>query len=173
MASPRPFLEWAGGKTQLLDQFQPLLPPPGSYRRYVEPFVGSGALYFFRLRPATAELSDVNGEIVDCYRAVKTCPEDVIAELEKHRYGEEHYYAVRAWPKAGKLAVRAARTIYLNKTGYNGLYRVNSKGLFQRPHGPLRQPRLPEPDALRDHPRACSRSLAKARLSSGDFEGAR
>jgi DNA adenine methylase len=168
-SEPRPFLKWAGGKSQLLEQFAPLLPPAGSYRRYVEPFVGSGAL-FFHLRPAAAELSDVNREIVDCFRAVQTCPEDVIRELEKHEHDEEHYYRVRA-SKPRKLAIAAARTIYLNKTGYNGLYRVNSAGRFNVPMGRYANPGFQSPTLFATI-RACSGALASAGLASGDFEDA-
>jgi DNA adenine methylase len=166
---PRPFLKWAGGKSQLLEQFGPLLPRSGSYERYIEPFVGSGAL-FFHLRPVAAELSDVNREIVDCYRAVKTRPQDLIRELEKHRHDERHYYDVRAKVPT-KLAERAARTIYLNKTGYNGLYRVNSRGLFNVPMGRYENPGFQSPTLFATI-RACSRALVSARLTSGDFETA-
>jgi DNA adenine methylase len=164
---PRPFLKWAGGKSQLLEQFGPLLPRSGSYERYIEPFVGSGAL-FFHLRPVAAELSDVNREIVDCYRAVKTRPQDLIRELEKHRHDERHYYDVRAKVPT-KLAERAARTIYLNKTGYNGLYRVNSSGRFNVPMGRYANPGFQSPTLFATI-RACSRALGSARLAPGDFE---
>ncbi|HEX3345081.1 MAG TPA: DNA adenine methylase [Polyangiaceae bacterium] len=163
---PRPFLKWAGGKSQLLEQFATLLPRPGSYRRYLEPFVGSGAL-FFHLRPDEAELADVNREIVDCYRAVKARPGDVIRELEKHRHDERHYYDVRA-NVPPKLAERAARTIYLNKTGYNGLYRVNASGRFNVPMGRYANPGFQSPTLFATI-RACSRALASARLAAGDF----
>jgi DNA adenine methylase len=166
---PRPFLKWAGGKSQLLEQFGPLLPRAGSYVRYIEPFIGSGAL-FFHLRPASAELSDVNREIVDCYRAVRNRPHDVIRELEKHRHDERHYYDVRANVPT-KLAERAARTIYLNKTGYNGLYRVNSSGRFNVPMGRYANPGFQSPTLFATI-RACSRALVSARLSPGDFEAA-
>ena len=167
--APRPFLKWAGGKSQLLEQFRPLLPRPGSYDRYLEPFVGSGAL-FFHLRPRTAELSDVNREIVDCYRAVKTRPQDVIRELGKHRHDERHYYEVRATVPT-KLAERAARTIYLNKTGYNGLYRVNASGRFNVPMGRYANPGYQSPTLFATI-LACSKALASARLTPGDFEAA-
>jgi DNA adenine methylase len=163
---PRPFLKWAGGKSQLLEQFRPLLPRPSSYERYIEPFVGSGAL-FFHLRPPAAQLSDVNREIVDCYRAVKARPTDVIRELEKHRHDERHYYEVRAKVPT-KLAERAARTIYLNKTGYNGLYRVNASGRFNVPMGRYANPGFQSP-MLFATIRACSRALTSARLAPGDF----
>ena len=166
----RPFLKWAGGKSQLLEQFRPLLPRSGTFGRYFEPFVGSGAL-FFHLRPPAAELSDVNREIIDCYRAVQKCPEDVILELAKHEHDEEHYYSVRADSKRRKLGVAAARTIYLNKTGYNGLYRVNSAGRFNVPMGRYANPGFQSP-ALFATIRACSRALISARLAAGDFADA-
>jgi len=164
----RPFLKWVGGKSRLLDQFLPLLPAPLSYGAYFEPFLGSGAV-FFSLRPSTAVLSDVNREIIDCYRAVKTCPEDVIRELAKHTYDDAHYYAVRA-KKPRKPAVAAARTLYLNKTGYNGLYRVNSAGLFNVPMGRYKNPGF-QSEALFANLRACSEALRHAELTSGDFQG--
>jgi DNA adenine methylase len=167
--APRPFLKWAGGKSQLLGQFRDLLPEPGSYRRYFEPFLGSAAL-FFHLRPSVAFLSDVNEEIVDCYRAVKGHVDDVIRALGRHRYEAEYYYRIRGEsPKALALPARAARTIYLNKTGFNGLYRVNSAGRFNVPIGRYTNPGFNSP-ALFATLRLCSGVLAKATIGSGDFE---
>lgn len=162
-----PFLKWAGGKTQLLAQFAPLFPAPGSYARYVEPFLGGGAV-FFAMRPPVAVLADVNAEIVDCYEAVRSCPEDVIRALDKHEYTSDHYYRVRADKPKG-LAARAARTIYLNKTGYNGLYRVNRSGGFNVPMGRYTNPGFRSPTLFATL-RACSVALASAKLVPGDFE---
>lgn len=92
LPAPRPFLKWVGGKTQLLDQFRPLLPE--MFGRYFEPFVG-GAAVFFALRPARSSLWDVNEELVDCYRAIRDEVGAVIAALGKHRYEQKHYYRVR------------------------------------------------------------------------------
>jgi DNA adenine methylase len=163
----RPFLKWAGGKAQLLVQFERLFPARGSYARYLEPFLGGGAV-FFHLRPDVAVLADVNVEIVDCYEAVRTCPEEVIRELEQHEYTSDHYYAVRA-EVPPSLPARAARTIYLNKTGYNGLYRVNSRGGFNVPIGRYANPGFRSPGLFRTL-RACSAALAGATLTSGDFD---
>jgi DNA adenine methylase len=163
----RPFLKWVGGKSRLLEQFQPLLPGPGSYGTYFEPFLGSGALFFF-LRPSAAVLSDVNGEIIDCYRAVKTKTEDVIRELSKHKYDDAHYYAVRAG-KPRTLAAAAARTLYLNKTGYNGLYRVNRAGGFNVPMGRYKNPGF-QSEALFANLRVCCEVLQQAEIASADFE---
>ena len=161
--SARPFLKWAGGKGQLLAQFRPLLPP--SRDRYFEPFVG-GASLFFALGPPVATLSDVNAELIDCYRAVRDDVEQVIAALNEHRYSADHYYEVRATdPASLPLAQRAARTIFLNKTGYNGLYRVNRAGRFNVPMGRYRNPSFCDPENLR----ACSLALRGVGLEVRDF----
>jgi DNA adenine methylase len=164
---PRPFLKWVGGKTQLLEQIDPLLPP--RFGRYFEPFVGGAAL-FFALRgrgvAKTAVLSDVNRELVDCYVAIRDQVEAVIRALRDHRYEREHYYAVRAWKPADLApAERAARTIFLNKTGYNGLYRVNRSGQFNVPFGRFTNPAFCDPDTLR----ACSRALDRVAIENRDF----
>jgi DNA adenine methylase len=163
----RPFLKWAGGKGQLMAQLQPLLPAE-PVRRYFEPFVGSAAL-FFALRPGTATLSDVNAELIDCYRAVQKHVEGVIEALSAHRYEERAYYRVREQhPQELPLPERAARTIYLNKTGYNGLYRVNRAGRFNVPFGRYTNPGFASRESV-ENLRACSRALAGVRLLVRDF----
>jgi DNA adenine methylase len=160
---PKPFLKWAGGKGQLLTQLSPLF--PRSFARYFEPFVG-GCAVFFHLQPRSSTLTDINRELIDCYRAVKGEVEDVIAALSKHVYEREHYYRVRAVePESLPAAARAARTIYLNKTGFNGLYRVNSSGRFNVPFGRYARPTFCDPMNLR----ACSAALRRATLAVGDF----
>src|SRR5262245_30589620 len=122
----RPFLKWAGGKGQLVAQLRPLLPPSFGRGRYFEPFVGGAALYF-ALRPTRAALTDVNRELIDCYLTVRDHADALIEALQVHAYDEAHYYAVRELDPATLSPVkRAARTIFLNRTGFNGLYRVNS-----------------------------------------------
>jgi DNA adenine methylase len=166
-AGPRPFLKWAGGKSQLLDQLRPLL-PKAPIGRYFEPFVGSAAL-FFALRPARATLADVNLELVDCYRAVQKHVEAVIAALARHVYDEDVYYSVRSKdPSSLRPEARAARTIYLNKTGYNGLYRVNKSGRFNVPFGRYVNPGFSSAES-RDNLRACSRTLRGASIVNADF----
>lgn len=163
----RPFLKWAGGKGQLMAQLQPLL-PSRTVRRYFEPFVGSAAL-FFALRPERATLSDVNAELVDCYRAVQTEVDGVIEALAAHRYEEQAYYRVREQdPRTLSLPERAARTIYLNKTGYNGLYRVNRAGRFNVPFGRYTNPGFASRESV-ENLRACSRALAGVKLLVRDF----
>ncbi|HEX3772319.1 MAG TPA: DNA adenine methylase [Polyangiaceae bacterium] len=162
----RPFLKWAGGKGQLLAQLRPLL--PAAYRRYFEPFAGGAAL-FFALAPKRAVLADVNAELVDCYKAARDDVDGVIAALGEHRYEAEHYYRVRAVDPASLApADRAARTIYLNRTGYNGLYRVNRAGKFNVPMGRYTNPLLCDADNLR----ACSKALAGVVVRRADFEQA-
>ena len=164
---PRPILKWVGGKTQLLEQMQPLMPK--TFHRYFEPFVG-GAAVFFDLRARRPEmaafLSDVNAELVSCYTAVRDDVESVIRALRDHVYESEHYYTVRALEPGGlPSAKRAARTIYLNKTGYNGLYRVNRSGQFNVPFGRFTRPQFCDPENLR----ACARALRGVSIEHGDY----
>ena len=167
--APRPILKWVGGKTQLLEQMKPLMPK--TFGRYFEPFVG-GAAVFFDLRAQrpdmTAFLSDVNAELVNCYVAVRDDVDAVIRALGKHVYESEHYYKVRAEKPADLPSPeRAARTIFLNKTGYNGLYRVNRSGQFNVPFGRFTKPLFCDEENLR----ACSRALRGVSIEHGDFSG--
>jgi DNA adenine methylase len=163
--TPRPFLKWAGGKGQLLSQLAPLLPAE-PVRRYFEPFVGGGAM-FFAMEPRVAILSDINPELIDVYTAVQRDVEGLIAALAPHRYEEAYYYEVRAWdPAELPLLDRAARTIYLNRAGFNGLYRLNSKGGFNVPFGRHTNPTLCDAPNLR----ACSRALADAHIEVRRFD---
>jgi DNA adenine methylase len=162
----RPFLKWAGGKGQLLAQLRPLLPAVGTYGRYFEPFAGGAAL-FFALNPKRALLADVNAELIDCYKAARDDVDAVIEALGQYRYGADHYYRARELdPRTLPLAQRAARTIYLNRTGYNGLYRVNRSGKFNVPMGRYTNPTLCDAANLK----ACSKALAKVVLRLEDFE---
>jgi DNA adenine methylase len=161
---PRPFVKWAGGKRQLLDQLRPLL--PARFRRYFEPFTGGGAV-FFSLCPKDAVLGDMNAELIDCYRAIRDDVEGVITALRRHRYDAVHYYRARsADPSTLPLPERAARTIYLNRTGYNGLYRVNRAGKFNVPMGRHTNPLLCDAENLR----ACSGAVRGVDLRVADFE---
>jgi DNA adenine methylase len=149
-----------------MDQLLPLFPV--RFGRYFEPFVGSGAV-FFAIAPAVAVLSDVNRELIDCYRAVRKHVEEVIAALSVHEYDERYYYRVRQMdPASMTLPERAARTIFLNKTGYNGLYRVNRSGEYNVPFGRHINPGFRHPDRL-GNLRACSLALRGVRLKVRDF----
>jgi DNA adenine methylase len=129
----RPFLKWAGGKTRLLGVLRRSIPP--AFRQYVEPFLGGAAL-FFDLAPTNAVLSDSNGDLISCYEVVRDAPEALIQQLLRYRVSETEFYRVRALcPDDLSPVERAARFIYLNKTCYNGVYRVNKKGDFNTPFG--------------------------------------
>lgn len=161
--TPRPFLKWVGGKGQLLSQLWPHLPE--RFERYHEPFLGGGAL-FFAVRPKRAFLSDVNRELIDCYTSVRDRIDEVVEALREHRYEQEHYYEVRSQnPSLLSPAERAARTIFLNRTGFNGLYRVNRSGQFNVPFGRYTNPLICDETNLR----ACSRVLQEAELQVQDF----
>ncbi|MBX3221977.1 MAG: DNA adenine methylase [Labilithrix sp.] len=163
----RPFLKWVGGKTQLLEQMTPLL--PRAWNRYFEPFVGGAALFFdqrTRRPDMPAFLSDVNAELVSCYVAVRDEVDAVLDALAAHVYESDHYYEVRARKPADLApAERAARTIFLNKTGYNGLYRVNRSGQFNVPFGRFTKPLFRDVENLH----ACSRALSGVSIEHGDF----
>jgi DNA adenine methylase len=164
----RPFLKWAGGKTQLLPQL--VRRTPRSYNRYLEPFIGGGAL-FFALQPRSSYLADCNTELINCFEVVRSDVEALIQELQGYRYDKDQYYAVRALDREESFATlspvaRAARLIYLNKTCFNGLYRVNSKGHFNVPFGSYDNPTILDADNLR----RCSSVLSTAIIRNGEFE---
>lgn len=172
--SPQPFLKWAGGKGQLLDQYEPYF--PASSGAYFEPFVGSGAVFFHLCPRGLFEhytLSEVNAELITCYEAVRDSVEALIARLADHqaRHDQAYYYHVRAWDRDPGWAntpviERAARMIYLNKTCYNGLWRVNSQGQFNVPVGRYENPDVVGADRLR----AASRALQGVTIQVLDFE---
>jgi len=144
MTNPKPFLKWAGGKTQLLPELQKRIPTTWNRETdlYVEPFLGGGAL-FWELQPKNAILADANEELYIAWLGLDTLyVEDTLKELRelRRRYQlgdpETTYYDTRAWePPSSEIGARAARTIFLNKAGFNGLYRVNGKGEFNVPWG--------------------------------------
>ena len=166
---PKPFLKWAGGKSNLLKQYEPLFPKwTGDY---FEPFIGSGAVFFFlsaRPEKRNYHLSDLNREIIDAFCAVRDDVEGVIRLLTKHQqlHSKDYFYQVRALaPKNLSTLERAARTIYLNKTCFNGLYRVNKKGEFNVPMGNYKKPSILQVETLK----AASRALSLANLSVGHY----
>ena len=159
----KPILKWAGGKTQLLGELCAKVPP--RYGKYIEPFFGGGAL-FFALEPEHAILADSNPELINMYRAVASDAEQVIAHLVQYENTSEHFYAVRAldWTQLSP-AEAAARTIFLNKTCFNGLYRVNQKGQFNVPFGRYKNPKICDRAAIL----AVSRVLSRAEILCGDY----
>jgi DNA adenine methylase len=169
----KPFLKWAGGKQQLLAQMAPLL--PADFRRYHEPFLGSGALYFHLWNAgritAPASLTDNNAELIATYAAVRDDVDGLIDRLQEHAasHGREHYYAVRAQDRGPQPLTpmeQAARLIYLNRTCYNGLYRVNRDGFFNTPLGSYTAPRIVQAATLR----AASAALMDAELRVAAFD---
>ncbi len=164
--SPRPILKWAGGKQQLLPKL--LSKTPKKFNRYIEPFFGGGAL-FFALRPDKAIISESNPELVNLYRMIAKNVEDVIQKLYEFKTDKEEYYNIRALDFSELPSVEAAaRTIYLNRLCFNGLYRVNRKGMFNVPYGYYKNPRICDPDVLR----SAFEALKKAIIVSGDYKDA-
>lgn len=166
-----PVIKWVGGKTKLLPELTSRMPE--RFGRYFEPFAGGLAL-FFRTAPRRAVISDANADLITLYRAIATDPNAVIRRLQHHRdaHDEKHYYAMRAkWNEQHDKwsnAERAATFIYLNKTCFNGLWRVNRSGDFNVPIGRYTDPPICVPDAVR----AASTLLARAELRQGDYGAA-
>ena len=165
----KPFLKWAGGKTQLLPELAKVFPREGSVDRYFEPFLGSGAVFFhFKalVRPKSAILWDNNVELVQTFLAVRDRVEEVIGLLEEHeqRHSKDYYLSMRG-RKPSALSEVAARLIYLNKTCFNGLYRVNSRGDFNVPIGSYVKPNILNREGLR----RASELLAGAEIEAKDF----
>lgn len=145
--NPKPFLKWAGGKTQLVPEI--LQRFPQKFGRYFEPFLG-GAAVFFALQPQRASLSDINPDLIGTYLAVRDDVEKVIRLLKKHEPSEKHFYEVRALEAANLNSPQAAaRTIFLNRTCFNGLYRVNRRGEFNVPFGRYNNPTVCHEENLR------------------------
>ena len=159
----KPILKWAGGKTQMLGDLLPKVPK--SYGRYIEPFFGGGAM-FFALQPENAIIADSNPELINMYRQVAENVDEVISYLKKYENTSEMFYAVREqdWMCLSK-AEAAARTIFLNRTCFNGLYRVNKQGKFNVPYGKYANPRICDEEGLK----AASKALKKAEILCGDY----
>ncbi|NCJ07119.1 Dam family site-specific DNA-(adenine-N6)-methyltransferase [Synechococcales cyanobacterium C] len=159
----RPFLKWVGGKGRLLSQYQPWLPQ--HYHTYYEPFLGGGAL-FFHLQPRQAVLSDVNGDLVNVYQCVRDRIHEVTHHLQIHsaRHNQDYYYQIRASTPSTQ-AEQAARLLYLNKTCFNGLYRVNRRGQFNVPMGRYHQPHIFNPALLK----AASQALQGIQIHTSTF----
>jgi len=160
----RPLLKWAGGKTQMLGDILPKIPK--KYGRFIEPFFGGGAL-FFAVRPACGIIADSNPELVNLYRSVAADVDGVIGCLSLHQNNENYFYAIRAldWTKL-PASEAAARTIFLNRTCFNGLYRVNQKGQFNAPFGRYKNPKILDEKSLR----AASILLQNTSIVLGDYK---
>ena len=151
---PRPFVKWAGGKSQLLKSLEQHFPK--TLVTYYEPFLGGGAVFFYIVerRPRfNAVLSDINQELITAYRVVKEHVKDLIRQLENHKAKyrlapKDYYYQVRDDLEPSDDVERAARLIFMNKTCYNGLYRVNKKGKFNVPFGRYKNPKICDKENL-------------------------
>lgn len=160
----RPLLKWAGGKSQLLGELLPLI--PSQYNRYIEPFIGGGAL-FFAVQPSVGVIADSNPELVNLYQAIADDVNAVISALKKYKNTSEVFYAARAvdWTKLPATDA-AARTIFLNRTCFNGLYRVNRQGQFNVPYGKYANPRIVDEEGLQ----SASVLLKQSQIICGDYK---
>jgi len=157
----RPFLKWAGGKGQLRPAI--LRMAPTAFDVYHEPFLGGGAV-FFGLLPRQAHLSDINGDLVRAYLQIRNNVEEVIRVLGSLAVSEREFYRIREL-RSAEEAERAAHFIFLNKTCFNGLYRVNRSGRFNVPYGRPKSTAFFDPDVLR----RASKALKAATLRQADF----
>ena len=159
----KPFLKWAGGKRWLLSELRELI--PSSFNSYYEPFLGGGAV-FFGLNPAKAILSDLNKDLIELYQMVRNRPDDLLAKLSDHHinHSKDHYYETRSLFPIDPIE-RAARMLYLNRTCFNGLYRVNKRGEFNVPIGTKSKVVFEDESFAR-----LSNSLMRADLFAQDFQ---
>ena len=167
----QPFLKWAGGKRQLLPAIREYI--PAKYTDYYEPFVGAGAV-LFSLQPQKSTINDTNRELVNCYQVIKDQPEELLALCQQHQANnsKEYYYKLREQDRRDDFGdrssvTRAARIIYLNKTCFNGLFRVNSKGQFNVPYGQYKNPTIADSTVIK----AISTYLNQGQVNilNGDF----
>jgi DNA adenine methylase len=159
-------LKWAGGKRSLVQAILSTFPLGYEGRTYHEPFLGGGSV-FFTIRPERGTVNDVNTRLANFYRVVRDSPDALIEEASKHTYDKETYYRLRDRFNKGRLdpIEDAALLLYLNKTGYNGLYRVNSRGFFNVPFGTYRNPKIvPAEDII-----IASEALRRVEIRSEDF----
>ena len=162
-----PIVKWVGGKRQLM--FELLKNMPKSYNRYFEPFIGGGAL-FFELQPDNAYISDMNEELINLYQVVRDEVDKLICDLQKHDVSKEYFMEIRNIDRTEEYqnwsdVQKASRFIYLNRTCFNGMYRVNSKGEFNVPFGHYKNPRILDENNLIN----CSNLLQGIEIKHADF----
>lgn len=166
-----PVLKWVGGKRQLMNEIEKLLPK--TYTTYYEPFIGGGAV-LFELQPKKAVINDINGELINLYNVIKDDVELLIEDLKKHENTSEYFYQIREqdrnkneYEKLSKIE-KASRIVYLNKTCFNGLFRVNKAGEFNSPFGKYKNPNIVDEVTLR----AVSKYFNKVdiKILNDDFE---
>lgn len=162
-----PIVKWVGGKRQLM--FELLKNMPKDYNRYFEPFIGGGAL-FFELQPNNAYISDMNEELINLYQVVRDNVDELITDLQKHDISKEYFMEIRNIDRTEEYQnwsdiKKASRFIYLNRTCFNGMYRVNSKGEFNVPFGHYKNPRILDENNLIN----CSHLLQQTEIKQADF----
>ena len=162
-----PIVKWVGGKRQLM--FELLKNMPETYNRYFEPFIGGGAL-FFELQPQNGYISDMNGELINLYSVVRDDVYELIDDLNKHEISKEYFLKIRNLDRTEKYnnvsdIQKASRFIYLNRTCFNGMYRVNSQGQFNVPFGNYKNPRIVDTENLIN----CSKLLKNTEICCADF----
>ncbi len=162
----RPVLKWVGGKRRLIEQITNLFPEDYPTRAYHEPFFGGGAL-FFHLEPRSGSINDVNKRLINFYRILKENPDELIEEASQYVYDKDEYYSLRKQFNEEQLTPveEAAILLYLNKTGYNGLYRVNSKGKYNVPFGRYKKPTIVDREKIYE----ASRLLQNIEINSERF----
>ena len=148
----KPILKWVGGKRQLIPEIEKRI--PSSYNTYLEPFLGGGAV-LFHIQPEKAIVSDINVELINMYNVIKNNNEELIESLKNHKNTSEYFYDIRSKDRTDDYDTlsdieKASRIIYINKTCYNGLYRVNSKGQINTPYGSYKNPLICDEDTIND-----------------------
>lgn len=166
-----PFVKWVGGKRQLMPSIVEHLPNDIRNLEYIEPFVGGGAV-LFHLQPTVAIINDFNAELINVYNVIKNDLDKLIESLQKHENNAEYFYKIRGIDRADSFSAlsaveRASRFIYLNKTCFNGLYRVNNSGEFNTPFGRYKKPNIVNDPTLK----AVSKYLNSKNITiqSGDY----
>jgi DNA adenine methylase len=162
----QPFVKWVGGKRSLLPEILSAIPP--NFHKYYEPFVGGGAVFFglYKSLREGAALSDTNLELILTYSVIQQSPDELIKLLKQHsaKHSNEYYYQIRKQEPKDPIKI-AARFLYLNKTCFNGLYRVNSAGKFNSPIGNYKNPNIVQEDNIR----ACHEALQNVEIIYDDF----
>jgi len=147
----QPFVKWAGGKRQIMDEIYKYIPE--KFEVYYEPFVGGGAV-LFELQPSNAVINDNNHHLINAYRVIKNNVDELIEDLKQHKNEKEYFYKIRKKDRTDEFArmsdiEKASRILYLNKTCFNGLFRVNSSGEFNVPFGRYKNPDIVNEPVLR------------------------
>jgi DNA adenine methylase len=162
-----PVVKWVGGKRQLLGEIEKRIP---KFERYFEPFIGGGAT-LFHFQPKESFISDINEDLINLYKTIRDFPEELIESLKIHQNTPEYFYEIRSLDRSENFKnlsniEKASRFLYLNKSGFNGLYRVNSRGEFNVPFGKYKNPVYAIPENIRE----CSCFLKSVKIENGDFE---